>query len=162
VPVKEWRQRFLRDLVARETLETQEQVAAALMAAGFHVTQATVSRDIRDLQLLKVPTGDGRHRYQLPPATGTAPPEARLDRVLSEVYRSLQRAGNLLVLKVLPGNAHAVGFILDLMTVEGLLGTIAGDDTLLLVTTDEAAAQRIQEMLRPSRPPVALGREGGS
>jgi transcriptional regulator of arginine metabolism len=146
---KERRHQFLRELVERVALETQEQVADALAAAGFPVTQATVSRDIRDLQLIKVPTPDGRHRYALPPAPTGLQPQARLDRLLAETYRSVGRAGNLVVLRLLPGNAHAVGAILDSMDVAGLLGTIAGDDTLLLVFADDAAAAAMEDRLRP-------------
>jgi transcriptional regulator of arginine metabolism len=158
VSEKERRHQFLRELVDRVVLETQEQVAEALTAAGFPVTQATVSRDIRDLQLIKVPTPDGRHRYALPPqATGMAP-QTRLDRLLAEAYRSVARTGNLVVLRVLPGNAHAVGAVLDSMDVPGLLGTIAGDDTLLLVLSDAAAAEQLERRLRPASLPTIVPR----
>ena len=147
--VKEDRQRLLRELVEREALGTQEEVAAALARAGFPAAQATVSRDIRDLNLVKVPIPDGGHRYHLPAGPAGPAPEVRLGRLLAEAYRSLGRASNLVVLKVLPGNAHAVGAVLDAMTVPGLLGTIAGDDTLLVVAADEAAARALEAMLRP-------------
>ncbi len=150
--VKEVRQRVLRELVEREALGTQEEVAAALARAGFPAAQATVSRDIRDLNLVKVPTGDGGHRYHVAAGPAGPAPEVRLGRLLAEAYQSLTRANNLLVLKVLPGNAHAVGAVLDVMTVPGLLGTIAGDDTLLLVAQDEAAARALEARLRPGTP----------
>jgi transcriptional regulator of arginine metabolism len=151
---KERRHQFLRELVEGFALETQEQVAEALTEAGFPVTQATVSRDIRDLQLMKVPTPDGRHRYVLPPSTAQVQPATRLERLLAEAYRSLACTGNLLVLKVMPGNAHAVGAVLDSMNVPGLLGTIAGDDTLLLVTSDSDAALALESRLRPAALPA--------
>lgn len=152
VQSKEVRQRFLRELVRSQPLETQEEVAAALAAAGFSAAQATVSRDIRDLNLVKVPTPEGGHRYQVPPSPLGRDLEVRLERLLAEAYQSLARARNLLVLKVLPGNAHAVGAVLDIMTVPGLLGTIAGDDTLLLVAADDDAAVRLDAWLRPAPP----------
>ena len=152
VQSKEVRQRFLRELVERQPLETQEDVAAALAAAGFAAAQATVSRDIRDLNLVKVPTPGGGHRYQAPPSPVGPDLGLRLERLLAEAYQSLARARNLLVLKVLPGNAHAVGAVLDIMTVPGLLGTIAGDDTLLLVAADDEAALRLDAWLRPAPP----------
>jgi transcriptional regulator of arginine metabolism len=149
---KQRRQQFLRELVATRDLETQEALVRELRRAGFHVTQVTVSRDIRDLHLVKTLTPSGRYRYALPAGAGVSA-QARLDRILAESYISVRRAGNLVVLKVLPGNAHAVGAIMDQLDLPHLLGTIAGDDTLLLVCEDEAAAQSIQARLRPAHIP---------
>jgi transcriptional regulator of arginine metabolism len=151
---EKWRRhQFLRELVGRVELETQEAVAEHLRRAGFHVTQATVSRDIRELNLVKIVGPDGRHRYALPPAAGLATPESRLARLLAETYVSVARAQNLVLLKVLPGNAHAVAAVLDSLEVPGLLGTVAGDDTCLIVLSDADSAAALEGRLRPAHAP---------
>lgn len=147
---KQRRHQFLRELVSQMELDTQEALVTALRRAGFQVTQATVSRDIRELNLVKLPTSSGGHRYAMGQG-GSISAEVRLDRLLAESYVSTARAANLIVLKVMPGNAHAVGAVLDTMDTPHLLGTIAGDDTLLLVCQDEAAAKVMEARLRPSR-----------
>lgn len=151
---EKWRRhQFLRELVGRVDLDTQETVAEHLRNAGFHVTQATVSRDIRELNLVKLVGPDGRHRYALPMNPGFLSPESRLDRILAESYVSVARAQNLVVLKVLPGNAHAVAAVLDGMEMPTLLGTIAGDDTLLMVLSDVPSASALEARLRPATLP---------
>lgn len=154
---KQRRHQFLRELVSQMELDTQEALVAALRRAGFQVTQATVSRDIRELNLVKLPTASGGHRYAMGQG-GSISAEVRLDRLLAESYVSTARAANLIVLKVMPGNAHAVGAVLDTMDLHHLLGTIAGDDTLLLVCQDEAAAKTMEARLRPS-PVLPSGEE---
>jgi transcriptional regulator of arginine metabolism len=146
---KEHRHRYLRDLAERVPLETQDQIRRAMEDAGFAVTQATVSRDIRELKLIKVASGPGRQRYLPAAAANNVQAGDRLEHLLADVYRSVTRAQNLVVLRVLPGNAHAVGAVLDDMNVPGLLGTIAGDDTLLLVAKDEDSARAVEGILRP-------------
>ena len=155
---KDRRHQFLRELVDRIPLETQEDVAAVLRQSGFSVTQATVSRDIRHLQLIKVPTESGGHRYALPPPSSGIQPHVRLERMLAEAYRSVVQAENLVVLKMLPGNAHAVGAVLDDMDIPGLLGTIAGDDTVLMVMADKEAAEQLTDRLRPAHLPTIVPR----
>ncbi|AEJ41198.1 arginine repressor, ArgR [Sulfobacillus acidophilus TPY] len=149
---KQRRQQFLRELVATRDLETQEALVRELRRAGFHVTQVTVSRDIRDLHLVKTLTPSGRYRYSLPAGSGISA-EARLDRMLAESYVSVRRANNLVVLKVLPGNAHAVAAILDQMELPHLLGTVAGDDTLLIICEDDVSARSMETRLRPAQLP---------
>lgn len=151
---KEHRHRYLRDLAERMPLETQDQIRLAMEDAGFVVTQATVSRDIRELKLIKVASGPGRQRYLPAAAANGIQTGDRLEHLLADVYRSVTRAQNLVVLRVLPGNAHAVGAVLDDMKFPGLLGTIAGDDTLLMVAQDDAAARAVETLLKPP-PPTA-------
>ncbi len=142
------RRQYLRELLERESLGTQAAVVEAMRRAGFQVTQATVSRDLRDLGVVRLRTPDGHYRYALP---ATHPPAslARLQRLLADTYVSLRRANNLVLLKLLPGNAHAAGSILDEMQPPGLLGTVAGDDTLLIVYDTPASAKKGMRLLAP-------------
>ena len=144
--MKERRHLRIKEIISHRDIETQEELVQTLQEAGFHATQATISRDIKELQLIKVVGSDGRYKYAIPAAASTVNADTFL-RKLSDVYVSLARTGNLLVLKVLPGNAHAIGAMLDNMNRKGLLGTLAGDDTLLLVTADESTAEEIESWL---------------
>ncbi len=139
----------IREIVSQREIETQEELVRALEEAGFPVTQATISRDIKELQLIKVVGSNGRYKYAVPVHTTTVSLDA-VRRKLAEVFLSIARANNLLVLKVMPGNAHAVGAMIDNVNIDGLLGTIAGDDTLLLICTDDEAAQRVASLIAPS------------
>lgn len=145
--MKESRHHKIKEIVSQREIETQEELVQALQEAGFTATQATVSRDIKELQLIKVVGSSGRYKYAIPVTTTTFSLDG-IRRKLTDVFVSLARAQNLLVLKVLPGNAHSIGAMLDAVEVEGLLGTIAGDDTLLLICQDEAAARSVEQSLR--------------
>lgn len=144
--MKEGRHRKIKEIVSQREIETQEELVETLQAAGYHATQATVSRDIKELQLIKVVGSSGRYKYAIP-VTATTFSLETIQRKLTDVFVSLRRAQNLLVLKVLPGNAHAIGAMLDAIEVDGLLGTIAGDDTLLLITQDESTALAVEAQL---------------
>lgn len=146
ISLKEKRHMKIKEIVSQNEIETQEELVQALEEAGFTVTQATISRDIKELQLIKVVGANGRYKYAIPITASVASLDT-LRRRLTEVFVSLARAGNLLVLKVLPGNAHSVASLIDGLEVEGLLGTIAGDDTLLLIAADEPAAKEIERLL---------------
>ncbi|QSO55389.1 arginine repressor [Alicyclobacillus curvatus] len=136
----------IKEIVSQREIETQEELVQALEEAGYVATQATVSRDIKELQLIKVVGSHGRYKYAIPVTSATVSLQT-LQRKLSDVFVSMTRAQNLLVLKVLPGNAHSIGAMLDSIEIDGLLGTIAGDDTLLLITADEAAAAHVEQQL---------------
>jgi transcriptional regulator of arginine metabolism len=132
----------IRELVSTRDIETQEELVELLREAGFQVTQATISRDIKELHLVKVPTTDGRYKYALP-AEPTYNPEAKLRRLLIDSFVSIDRAENLIVMKTLPGNAHAVGALIDAMDWNDILGTICGDDTILIISRSSDRASDI-------------------
>ena len=145
---KDERQGRIRFIVSQHEVETQEELVHYLEDEGALVTQATISRDIKDLQLIKVMGSHGRYKYAVP----TAPPTHDLASVrerLRPIFLSLARAQNLLVVKVLPGHAHSIAWLFDNVTVPGLLGTIAGDDTILLILADETAALNMQQQIQP-------------
>lgn len=118
------------ELIHRYDVETQEELADYLNQSGFQVTQATVSRDIRDLRLTKIPTNTGRQKY----VVLQTPKEDLSDkyrRVLQDGYISMDMAQNILVIKTVPGMAMAVAACLDAMKWNEVVGCIAGDDTIM-------------------------------
>lgn len=144
--MKEKRHMRIKEIVSQREIETQEDLVHSLEEAGFAVTQATISRDIKELQLIKVVGSTGRYKYAIPVMSSAVTTDA-FRRKLMEVFVSYARAKNLLVIKVLPGNAHAIGAMLDGMSMRGLLGTLAGDDTLLLICADEDSAIEVSQWL---------------
>jgi transcriptional regulator of arginine metabolism len=142
------RQRAIADLLRAEPVASQEEVTERLSALGFAVTQATVSRDLDQLGAAKVKSG-GTFRYMLPEAIGDPDWAAgRLGRILADWVRSIEPAGNLLVLKTPPGSAHVVAHAIDQARLDEVAGTIAGDDTLFVAIRGAAlaAADRFREL----------------
>jgi transcriptional regulator of arginine metabolism len=135
----------IRELITQYEIETQEELVEMLRELGFHVTQATVSRDIKELHLVKVPLEDGRYKYSLP-AEPKYNPEVKLKRLLMDAFVSIDRANNLIVLRMLPGNAQAAGALFDATDWE-IMGTIAGDDTILLICKTNELAEQIMERI---------------
>jgi transcriptional regulator of arginine metabolism len=143
----------IRDIVAGEPITSQHELADRLAARGFSVTQATVSRDIAELGLAKG-WRDDRHVYVLPLAAGaaraapaTAPlagPDARLARILADVPVSVARSGLILVLTGTPGTASVVAQAIDESSLRDQVGTVAGDNTLIVLFADEPALLRWQ------------------
>ncbi|MBO8176738.1 transcriptional regulator AhrC/ArgR [Aeribacillus pallidus] len=122
----------IREIIANHEIETQDELVERLKAAGFNVTQATVSRDIKELHLVKVPLNDGRYKYSLP-ADQRFNPLQKLKRALTDAFVKIDSAGHLLVMKTLPGNANAIGALIDNLDWDEILGTICGDDTCLII-----------------------------
>lgn len=134
------RQKTLADIVRGEPLASQEEVTARLAERGFQVNQATVSRDLDQLGAVKVKRG-GILGYALPDQLGDSDWSAdRLQRILAEWVRSVEAAGNLIVLKTPPGSAHLVAHAIDQARLPEVAGTIAGDDTLFLALRDGSSA----------------------
>lgn len=134
------RQGVIMDIIKNNDIETQNQLLEALEARGIKSTQATISRDIRDLNLIKVASPSGGSKYAIAAAKENGGVELRLKTILKESMVSYDVAQNLLVIKTLPGLAPAACSALDGMGLTQLIGTIAGDDTALLVMKDNAAA----------------------
>ena len=118
------------ELINKYQIETQEELAERLNQVGFHVTQATVSRDIRDLKLTKVPAENGKQKYSVLESGNTARGEKYI-RILRDGFVSMDMAQNILVIKTVSGMAMAVGAALDAMKWTELVGCIAGDDTVM-------------------------------
>ena len=118
------------ELINKYQIETQEELAAYLNQEGFKVTQATVSRDIRDLKLTKIPTEDGKQRYTVHLKTGTSMNDKYI-RVLKDGFASMDMAQNILVIRTVSGMAMAVATAIDSLQFPEVVGTIAGDDTIM-------------------------------
>ena len=127
--MKKNRQQRILELINEFEIETQEDLAEKLRNEGFDVTQATVSRDIRDMQLTKIATSTGRQKY-IRPTGGSGHLEEKYIRVLKEGMISAETAGNLIVIRTVTGMAMAVATALDSLDFDGMLGCIAGDDTI--------------------------------
>lgn len=141
---KRLRQRRILDLATEEPLLNQKHLRRRLAQHGIRVTQATLSRDLRELGLAKTPQG-----YTLPAAAEAAtPPAPSLPHVLQEFVLDVRQAQHLLVLKTGPGNAHPVAAVLDRQRWSDVVGTVAGDDTILVITPSRKACQRITERIR--------------
>ena len=140
--VKQRRQRALLELILRSAIGSQEELVEQLHERGFDVTQATVSRDVAELGLVKVPRGE-RHVYVTPEvaATGNAY-DARLRRLLEDIPVRIGRSGLSLVLLATPGSAGAIAQAIDQSSLTDQVGTLAGDNTLLVLFETEAALQR--------------------
>lgn len=132
----------IREFIANHDIETQDDLVDHLKNAGFNVTQATVSRDIKELHLVKVPLMDGRYKYSLP-ADQRFNPLQKLKRLLIDAFVRIDTASNLLVLKTLPGNAQAMCALIDNLNWDEILGTIGGDDTCLIICRSQTEAENV-------------------
>lgn len=144
---KRLRQHHILELVGEESLSSQDQLRRRLAQRGLRVTQATLSRDLKELGLVKT-----SHGYTRPsPAESSAPPPPSLPHLLQEFLLDVREAQTLLVLKTNPGSAQPVAGALDSQQWRQVVGTIAGDDTVLVVTHSRQAcrdvAQRIRELI---------------
>jgi transcriptional regulator of arginine metabolism len=146
--MKQIRQRQIRDIVARRPIRTQQELAAALREHGFRATQATVSRDVAELGLIKIGR-EGTQAYALPPKLIEAETsgEDRLRKLLADLPIELHEAGLLLVVRTLPGSAHAIAAGLGRARWPEVAGSIAGDDTLFVAFPDRGSLQRIKRRL---------------
>ena len=143
---KSIRQIKIREIITNNKVETQEELVEKLNEYDFNVTQATVSWDIKELQLIKVPAPDGAYVYSMPKDRKFHPLE-KLGRYLMDSFVKLDYTGNMLVLKTLPGNAQSIGAIIDQLDWEEVVGTICGDDTCLLICRDETAQEEIRNRI---------------
>ena len=146
--MKQLRQRAIRDLVDQRPIRTQQELAAALRDRGFRATQATISRDVAELGLVKAGR-DGTQAYALPPRLVEAEVsgEDRLRRLLHDLPVEVREAGLLLIVRTLPGSAHPIAAALDRARWPEVAGSIAGDDTLFVAFPDRGSLQRIKRRL---------------
>ena len=128
--MKQNRHQKIAELVSRYEIETQEELAEKLKEAGFTVTQATISRDIRQMNLSKLPTGNGRQKYVILKKENELLSDKYI-RVLRDGFVSMDMAQNILVIKTVSGMAMAVAAALDAMHMHEIVGCIAGDDTIM-------------------------------
>ena len=146
--MKQLRQRAIRDLVELRTIRTQQELAAALRERGFRITQATISRDVAELGLVKTGRG-GTHAYAIPPRLREADTsgEDRIRTLLRDMPVEIRDAGTMLVLKTLPGSAHPLAAALDRARWPEVVGSVAGDDTVFVAFTDRGTRGRVRRRL---------------
>ena len=147
ITVKTDRQNEIIRLITEKEIETQEDLASELRSFGYKVTQATVSRDIRELRLIKVAAKGGGFKYARPDRIGTAVSE-RLTRILTDSLVSVESSGNIIVVKTLSGSANVAAEALDNLGWPEILGTIAGDNTVFMVVGDHSDTEEITNRIR--------------
>lgn len=145
--MKRLRQEKMLELISKYEIDTQDELIDRLRESGFEVTQATVSRDIRELNISKMTTGKGTYRYVLPKQSAPTS-NMKFNSALIDALISVDYACNIVVLKTHAGLANAVAVGLDSMHLENVLGSVAGDDTILLVARSEETAHKIAERFR--------------
>ena len=139
--MKPGRQNAILEIISEKDIETQNQLMQELAARGVKSTQATLSRDIKDMRLVKELGPSGNYRYVVAAKTETTDLDMRLKKILRESLVSYDVAQNLLVIRTLPGLASAACF--DSMEIENLVGTLAGDDTAFLAMRDKESAVKL-------------------
>lgn len=132
---KKQRQQAILDLIEREHISSQEELRASLTGMGFSVTQATLSRDLRELNVVKTPAENGEYKYTI------------LDHWAGLPVRRCEASGNLLVLRTEPGMAPALAYRVDDLALPEILGTVAGEDTLLVVLAEGCDAWKVKKKL---------------
>ena len=145
--MKKSRHQKIKELIEQYEIETQEELADKLREAGYAVTQATVSRDIRELKLSKVPMGDGKQKYTILIHSDHYLSDKYI-RVLKDGFVSLDMAQNILVVKTVSGMAMAVAAALDAMKLKEIVGSIAGDDTIMMAVRTVEDTQIVMEKIR--------------
>ncbi|MFC5651548.1 transcriptional regulator AhrC/ArgR [Paenibacillus solisilvae] len=144
--MKSVRHMRIRELINHSIIETQDELVEGLREEGLQVTQATVSRDIKEMQLIKVPAEDGRYKYSLPQELRTNSIH-KLKRTLTDHFVHIDYTDNLVVMKCLPGTANAIGAMIDNMEWTEVMGTICGDDTILIICRTKIQSAEVVDRL---------------
>ncbi len=143
MPSKEYRQRLITELVEEEFISTQAEIAERLTEHGINVTQATISRDVTELRLVRIPAAPGRHRYRATPLVQQGDVTLELEQRFKLFVRHLDRGENIIVIATDEGHASGVAFIIDKLDREEIVGTLAGQNTILVVARSNADAETL-------------------
>ncbi|EAG8666351.1 transcriptional regulator ArgR [Listeria monocytogenes] len=135
---------IIRELITSNEIDTQEDLVELLLERDVKVTQATVSRDIKELHLVKVPTQTGGYKYSLP-ADNSFNPHQKLKRALIDCFIGIDNVKFMIILKVMPGNGNSVGALIDNLDWPEKAGTICGDDTCLIICRSEENAKTLTD-----------------
>ncbi|MFS0722746.1 transcriptional regulator AhrC/ArgR [Paenibacillus sp. 1P07SE] len=144
--MKGYRHIKIRELIGSHDIETQDALVDMLRSSGMQVTQATVSRDIKELQLIKVPTESGNYKYAMPQEQRYIPIH-KLKRALLDHFVHIDYTDHLVVMKSLPGTANAFGSLIDNMEWEEIMGTICGDDTILIICRNTEYSREVVDRI---------------
>lgn len=148
--MKEKRHRAILKIIAEHNVDTQEELSARLKEVGFHVTQATVSRDIKDLHLIKVQAEKGVYKYAVNEFSTVVNTE-RLLRIFKETVTSVKSAGNIVVVTTLSGGGSSAAESIDTLNLPGVVGSIAGDNTIFLAVEDGKTEDVVQTLMGMTR-----------
>lgn len=146
--MKSNRQKKILELIAEKTIETQEQLLKELQDCGYKSTQATISRDIKELRIIKTLDGLGSYRYSAPKQESGEHLDARFRVIFRECVTSLDYAQNLVVIKTMPGLGAAAGANIDALHMPAIVGTLSGDDTTLVIMRDTDSARSLCAEIR--------------
>lgn len=146
--MKAKRQMRIIELVSHNVITSQEELCRMLAREGIKVTQATISRDIKELNMVRVPAGDGRYKYALMPGDPSAVYKERFHRLFKDCCIDMAHSGNVVLVKTISGTASAVGEAIDGLSIDGILGTVAGDNAVLVVAKDGHPAEEVIQSLR--------------
>ena len=141
------RQAAILDIITSNEIKTQEELSAHLRNRGYNATQATISRDIKELRLIKVSSHSGGYQYSTPDQSSTATHMTRLKNIFRECVVKVDRAQNLVVLKTLVGMANAAAAAIDAMKIRDIVGTLAGDDNILVILRTNEDAEKFCDMV---------------
>lgn len=147
--MKAERHKAIIDIISSQNIETQDMLVAKLQEQGFNVTQATISRDIKELNLVKIAGSEGISRYAAGAQDNrrTVNPNYGIRSGVSDAVISMDKAGNLVVIKTIPGMAMAVAAMVDAMNISGIVGSIAGDDTIMCAVSSEGMVDSVLNKL---------------
>ncbi len=145
--MKNSRHAKILEIISEYKIETQDELINKLCESGYDVTQATVSRDIKQLQLVKIATEDGKYKYSLPRRDDVTS-GAKFKSILRDTATSIQNAENIVVIKTYPGMANAAAAAVDALAGDSIIGCIAGDDTIFIVVKNDDEAERVTNNLR--------------
>ena len=147
--MKKGRQEKILELISKYEIETQDELINMLKIDGYKVTQATVSRDIRDLDLVKVTATSGKYKYVVSKISGSGMSDVSvMKNPIIDTVTSVTRAQNIIVIKTIAGMAQAVGIFVDRIPDNDIVGCVAGDDTIIIVTRDEESSAEISEKIK--------------
>jgi transcriptional regulator of arginine metabolism len=141
------RQAAILDIITTNEIKTQEELSAHLRERGYNATQATISRDMKELRLIKVASHSGGYQYSTPEKSSSATHMSRLKNIFRECVVKVDRAQNLVVLKTLVGMANAAAAAIDAMKIRDIVGTLAGDDNILVILRTNEEAEKFCEMV---------------
>ena len=142
------RQAAIIDLISNHEIDTQEELTARLREMGFHSTQATISRDIKELRLIKIASSNGGYKYSIAESEQDSGFVPRVRNIFRECVIKVDVAQNLVVIKTITGMANAAAFALDTMKISEIVGTIAGDDNVLIILRDNESAENFFEQTK--------------
>ena len=141
MPSKEYRQRLIEELVENEFISTQSELADYLAARGVRVTQATISRDVNELRLVRLPAGEGQHRYRSTPLAAQEDVMGELKQRFRLFVRDIDRGENILVVNTDEGHATGIAYVIDKLERDEIVGSLAGQNTIMIVTRSTQDAE---------------------